>query len=235
MEVTDRTRTKLVGRGLLAATVAIASLAVIGSLAIQPAATAATAAPSPVKPLPTAGQESAMDVVATDVPIQVGGRTVTATFTGTLKAKAEPNAADTTGKSMALRVVSFDMQADTAELGRVQLTKTSAETTPTGLVELAKLYPMVVRNTVVLDFTLTADRLPSSASPVGNKIQQALPAGPLTLTTKKPAVLTSGNLAQFPPKGELYQLQEPVELALPASPSAVTATIQKFPAKLTAK
>lgn len=233
-DVTDRIRTMLVRRRRLATTVALANLAVIGSLAVSPPATAITM-PQSVRPLPAAGQETVMDVAATGVPIQVGGRTVTANFTGTVKTRAESNATDPTGKSMALRVVSFDMKADTPELGKVQLTKTSVETTPSGMVELAKLYPMIVRSTMVVDFTLTADRMPSAASPVSNKIQQAVPAGPLTLSTKKPAVLVSGNLTQFPPNGDVYQLQEPVELALPSSPDSAAVTIQQFPAKVTAK
>jgi hypothetical protein len=234
-DVTDRIRTMPVRRRWLAATATVANLAVIGSLAVQPAATATTSAPPQVKPLPAAGQETTLDMVATDVPIQVGGRTVTATFGGTLEVKAERNATDTTGRSMALRVVSFDMEADSAELGKVKLAKTSAEATPTGLVEMAKYYPMTVRSTLVLDFTLTADRLPSTPSPVSNGMQQAVPAGPLTLSTRKPAVLTSDALVQFPPTDASFRLEEPIELVLPGSPGTVSATIHEFPAKVTAK
>ncbi|KUM84455.1 hypothetical protein AQI88_41805 [Streptomyces cellostaticus] len=54
---------------------------------------------------------------------------------------------------------------------------------------------------------------------------------PLILTTKAPAKLI-GKLTQYPPKGDLYQLQEPVDLVLPDDPDTVIATIQKFPAKV---
>jgi hypothetical protein len=220
-------------RRRLAATAAVANLAVLGTLAAPPAATATPHAPPQIRPLPAAGQESTLDMVAADVPIQVGGRTVTATFNGTLKVRAETSPTDASGSSMALRVVSFDMQADTADLGKVQLTRTAAETTPTGQVELAKHYPLTMKSTLVLDFTLKADRLPSAPSPAG--VQQAVPAGPLTLTTKKPAVLTSGTLTEFPPRNASYQLTEPIELVLPGGASAVSATIQQFPAVVTSR
>ncbi|KAI8874368.1 hypothetical protein GQ42DRAFT_159843 [Ramicandelaber brevisporus] len=54
---------------------------------------------------------------------------------------------------------------------------------------------------------------------------------PLVLTTKNPAKLV-GQLTQFPPRGDLYQLQSPVELVLPDEPETTIATIEKFPVKM---
>ncbi|QLJ06389.1 hypothetical protein HZZ00_19440 [Streptomyces sp. NEAU-sy36] len=54
---------------------------------------------------------------------------------------------------------------------------------------------------------------------------------PLVLTTKDPAKLI-GKLTQYPPRGDLYQLQDPVDLVLPDDPDTTIATIQKFPAKV---
>jgi hypothetical protein len=231
-DLTDRIRTTPRWRWLAVAA-PVAGL-VIASLAVQPAATATTVPPRSVTPLPAAGQETTLGLVATDVPIQVGGSTVTATFTGGLKVEAEHNPIDSTDRSMALRVVSFDMQADTAELGKVQLTKSDVETAPAGLVEMARDYPTTLRNTLVVDFTLTADRMPSTPSP-GSSVQQPAPAGPITLTTREPAVLLSDSLSQFPPRGDTYQLEKPVELVLSGNPAAVSATIQQFPVNVSAQ
>ncbi len=54
---------------------------------------------------------------------------------------------------------------------------------------------------------------------------------PLILTTKDPALLI-GKLTQFPPKGDLYQLQNPVDLVLPDDADTTIATIEKFPVKV---
>lgn len=54
---------------------------------------------------------------------------------------------------------------------------------------------------------------------------------PLILTTKDPAKLI-GQLTQFPPQGDLYQLQNPVDLIDLDNPDVTVATIQKFPVKV---
>lgn len=54
---------------------------------------------------------------------------------------------------------------------------------------------------------------------------------PLVLTTKDPVVLI-GQLTQFPPRGDLYQLQKPVELVDPEDPAKVLAVIEKFPVEV---
>jgi hypothetical protein len=54
---------------------------------------------------------------------------------------------------------------------------------------------------------------------------------PLVLTPKDPAQLI-GKLTQYPPRGDLYQLQNPVDLVFPDDPDTVIATIQKFPAQI---
>ncbi|AXB48191.1 hypothetical protein A4R43_00360 [Amycolatopsis albispora] len=54
---------------------------------------------------------------------------------------------------------------------------------------------------------------------------------PLVLTTKEPAQLI-GRLTQFPPRGDLYRLQNPVDLVLPDNPDTTIATIERFPVKI---
>lgn len=52
------------------------------------------------------------------------------------------------------------------------------------------------------------------------------------LRSKNSAVLI-GNLTQFPPRGDLYQLQNPVELVLPDNPDVTVASIETFPVQVT--
>lgn len=54
---------------------------------------------------------------------------------------------------------------------------------------------------------------------------------PLVLTTKSPDKLI-GTLKEFPPKGDLYQLQNPVDLIDLENPDVTVATIEKFPVKV---
>jgi hypothetical protein len=44
-----------------------------------------------------------------------------------------------------------------------------------------------------------------------------------------PAILTGSKVTTFPPKGDVYQLQEPVDLAPVGSPTDVVGQIQQFP------
>ncbi|TVT07978.1 hypothetical protein FNH07_14165 [Amycolatopsis bartoniae] len=54
---------------------------------------------------------------------------------------------------------------------------------------------------------------------------------PLVLTTKDPGKLV-GQLTQFPPRGDLYKLQNPIDLVLPDNPDETIASIEKFPVKV---
>ncbi|GAA3135879.1 hypothetical protein GCM10010521_22460 [Streptomyces rameus] len=56
-------------------------------------------------------------------------------------------------------------------------------------------------------------------------------SGPLVLTTRKPMVLI-GKLTQFPPRGDLYTLEQPVELVGLGGPDDLLAVIEKFPVKV---
>ncbi|MFD4600163.1 hypothetical protein ACFWPQ_19315 [Streptomyces sp. NPDC058464] len=50
-------------------------------------------------------------------------------------------------------------------------------------------------------------------------------------STRDPALLV-GRLAQYPPRGDLYQLQNPVDLVDPEQPDVTVATLQKLPVKV---
>lgn len=80
---------------------------------------------------------------------------------------------------------------------------------------------------IALDFKLTITNPPAdwglAAGGEGSE--------PLVLTTKDPAVLI-GSLSSFPPQGEIYQLDNPVDLVVPEDPDATVARIDKFPVQI---
>ncbi|KOU31269.1 hypothetical protein ADK52_03545 [Streptomyces sp. WM6372] len=54
----------------------------------------------------------------------------------------------------------------------------------------------------------------------------------MVLTTKEPMVCL-GDLTQFPPRGDLFRLEKPVELVdAEADPDKVLAVIEKLPIKV---
>lgn len=85
-----------------------------------------------------------------------------------------------------------------------------------------------LEHTMALDFTVTISNPPPGMAPAeGSDL-------PLVLTTKNPAVLI-GNLTQFPPQGDLYQLQDPIELVqanTTQGEAEVVATIKEFPLQI---
>jgi hypothetical protein len=55
----------------------------------------------------------------------------------------------------------------------------------------------------------------------------------LVLSTTKTAALINPNLTRFPPQGDVYQLQAPVDLAPVDAPDQVVAQLQQFPVTVT--
>jgi hypothetical protein len=78
---------------------------------------------------------------------------------------------------------------------------------------------------MVLSFTMVIDQ------PDASNAHARAGYEPLVLTTKDPAKLI-GTLTQFPPRGDLYQLQNPVNLVDLENPNVTVATIEKFPVKV---
>jgi hypothetical protein len=71
-----------------------------------------------------------------------------------------------------------------------------------------------------LDFTVTIERPPGGGAP-------------WVLSNTKTAQLLNDKLMRFPPQGDVYRLQEPVELAPVGAPDQVVAVLQQFPVTVT--
>ncbi|MFE9454400.1 hypothetical protein [Streptomyces sp. NPDC006739] len=109
--------------------------------------------------------------------------------------------------------------------GTITIEQNDVDVDAKSLLRLTQKFPPRYEQVMVLSFTMTIDQ------PDAKNGQTRAAREPLVLTTKNPAQLI-GQLTQFPPKGDLYQLQNPVDLVLPDDPDTTIATIQKFPVKV---
>jgi hypothetical protein len=207
----------------------MAVLAVVTALAVAAPAARAQSAPK-APPLPPIGAEIPMSGLALNTPLQIRSSLVSVDFRGGLKVRVEPNP-DDMDNSRRLRLMGMrfsaelpggdrqDQQDGQARQGggTITIEQNDVDVDAKSLLRLTQNFPPRYEQTMVLSFTMTIDQ-PDRAEP-------------LILTTKDPAVLI-GNLTQFPPRGDLYQLQNPVDLVLPDDPDTTIATIQKFPVKV---
>lgn len=207
----------------------MAVLAVVTALAVAAPAARAQSAPK-APPLPPIGAEIPMSGLALNTPLQIRSSLVSVDFRGGLKVRVEPNP-DDMDNSRRLRLMGMrfsaelpggdrqDRQDGQARQGggTITIEQNDVDVDAKSLLRLTQNFPPRYEQTMVLSFTMTIDQ-PDRAEP-------------LILTTKDPAVLI-GNLTQFPPRGDLYQLQNPVDLVLPDDPDTTIATIQKFPVKV---
>jgi hypothetical protein len=170
----------------------------------------------PVSPyLPPIGLEIPCSMYAVNVPLSVDVLGVlTLDFRGGIRVRVEENIVSGLG-GVRLRVIGFEMTAQSAAIGTVTMSQADIDTTPLSLLEIIGNSP-VFRQTMFLDFTVTVEKPPAGG-------------GPLVLSNTKTATLINNNLTNFPPQGDVYQLQEPVDLAPPGAPDQVVAQLQQFP------
>ncbi|WP_224366923.1 hypothetical protein [Hyalangium versicolor] len=166
--------------------------------------------------IPPIGLEIPMSMYAVNVPLQVNVLgLVTLDFKGGIKVRVEANLGAGLG-GVKLKVIGFEVSADSPVLGKVTLSQADVDTTPLSLLELVGNLPPKFRQTLFLDFVTTIEKPPGGGPP-------------LQLSQKKTARLVNDNLTVFPPQGSVYQLQEPVELAPIGAPTQVVAQLLQFP------
>ncbi|SFW74794.1 hypothetical protein [Amycolatopsis australiensis] len=199
----------------------VALLAVLAALTIT--APAAQARPAQY-PLPPPGVQLPLTARALDSQLQLRDETLSVDFHGGLRVRVEPNP-DDPDNSRRLRLVGMRFDADLPEGGRqarqgggsITIEQSGDDTDPQSVLRLTQQSPPRYENIMVVSFSMTIDQ-PGRAEP-------------LVLTTKDPARLV-GQLSQFPPQADIYQLQNPIDLVLPESPDDTVATLQTFPVKL---
>lgn len=168
----------------------------------------------------TAGDELACELEATQVPLTIEGvGDVTLDLAGATTLRIEDNPPDTDGVDVS--VPAFELRTETPELGVVTITMTESDDPPpvSEITEGQSTGTAGVEHVMQLNLTVTI-----AAPPEGGE--------PLVLTSTRPAGFLSRSLTGFPPQGDVYQLQEPVDLAPVGDPSQVTAQIMRFPVQV---
>jgi hypothetical protein len=170
--------------------------------------------------LPAIGLDIPCSCYAINVPLQVNVLgLIRLDFKGGITVRVEENLREGLG-GVKLRVIGHEVSADSRVLGRVTISQADTEVTPLSLLELLKNLPPTFRQTMFLDFTVTIEKPPGGGPP-------------LVLSNTKTAALINNNLRMFPPQGDVYQLQAPVDLAPVGAPTEVVAQLLQFPVTVT--
>jgi hypothetical protein len=170
--------------------------------------------------LPSVGVEIPCSCYAINVPLQVNVLgLVTLDFKGGITVRVEGNLREGLG-GLRLRIIGHEVSADSPVLGTVTISQSDIDVTPLSLLQVTKTLPPTFRQIMYLDFTVTIEKPPGGGPP-------------LVLSNTKTAALINDNLTQFPPQGDVYQLQEPVDLAPIDEPNQVVAQLQQFPVTVT--
>jgi hypothetical protein len=153
---------------------------------------------------------------AVNVPLRVNVLgIITLDFKGGIKYRVEANSGAGLG-GRKLKVIGFEMSADSPILGKVTLSQADSDITPLSLLEVISNVPPTFRLTTFLDFTMTIEK-PASGGPS------------MVLGNTKTMTLHNNSLTTFPPQGAVFQLQEPVDLAPVGAPGQVVAQLLQFP------
>ncbi|GAA4526231.1 twin-arginine translocation signal domain-containing protein [Amycolatopsis samaneae] len=184
--------------------------------------------------LPPIGAEIPCSCLAINTPLQIRTALVSVDFRGGIKVRVDVNPDDPIN-SVRLRVVGHRVSAElpggdgVSQGGTITIEQNDIDVDAKSLLKLTQRFPPRFEQVMVLSFTMTIDQPDALLRQAGIRSSKAYE--PLVLTTKDPGLLV-GKLTQFPPRGDLYQLQNPVDLVLPDDPDTTIATIQKFPVKV---
>lgn len=171
--------------------------------------------------LPPIGAEIPCSSLAVNTPMQIGTRLVSADFRGGFKHRVDVNPDDPIN-SVRMRLVGLKYTAELpaadgeAAGGTVTIEQNDVDVDPKSLLRLTQQSPPQYE--CLLDLgtcTLTIEGPDEE---------------PLVLTPKGEVTLV-GKLTQYPPRGDLFQLKNPVDFVDPAKPDDVAVVLQKFPAK----
>ncbi|MEU3048812.1 hypothetical protein ABZ705_20275 [Streptomyces sp. NPDC006984] len=166
--------------------------------------------------IPPIGQEIPCSGYAANVPIKFDALGVVyLDFKGGITFRVESNITGGLG-GVKLKIIGEEYAADHQTLGKVILSRAEVDTTPLSLLEVLSNTPPKLKNTLFHDFTLTIEKPPGGG-------------GPLVLPNVKTVTTMNDSLTVFPPQGDVYQLQQPVDFAPVGEPNKVVAQLLQLP------
>ncbi|WP_211234932.1 hypothetical protein [Glycomyces arizonensis] len=215
-------RRKGFGRRLAAAAAAAGMTVLVAAGAAGAAAPDET--PEQIPPsLPAVGETFDLPMAMEGLELTINGRTVTTgPLQGNVTFKIEENP-DPLTPSVLATPAGFKLSGQVEpDGGTITIEQNDVAIDAKSVLKLTQQFPPRYEQVVSLPLSVTIDH------PEASTAEQS---EPLVLTTKEPGQLV-GSLTQFPPRGDVYQLENPIDLALPDDPNTTIATIDKFPVKV---
>jgi hypothetical protein len=165
--------------------------------------------------LPPIGAEIPLSVQAYSSQLEYQGSMLIVDFRGGLKERIEVNSEDP-DNSVKLRTVGFKVQANAEDGSELFLEQKGADDWGLGRLALVRKLPPKLSCRLVLQVGLRAG--------AENKI--------VAQTGDDAPVVLVGTLSQFPPLGDVFQLESPVDLVDPDDGYTVAARLIGLPAKI---
>ncbi|MFE6977078.1 hypothetical protein [Streptomyces sp. NPDC057682] len=203
----------------LAATATVLALAALPALTSSPATavpapTRAAAAAAAESSLPPIGAEIPSSMISINTPIRIGGSLLRVDLRGGIKQRVEPNP-DNPNHSVRLRTIGFRMTGELPDGGTITMEQNDIDVDANSTLTVEQASPPKLVERDELSFSVTIEQPDQD---------------PVVLVSRDPMVL-KGNLTQFPARGDLYRLVQPVDLVDPENPDSATATIEQFPVR----
>lgn len=164
--------------------------------------------------LPPIGAEIPLTSLAINSEFEYGGKSYALDFRGGIRVRVDVNPSNPEN-SVRLRTVGFKVTAEMMGGGTITFEQDEVDVDPKSTLTQTQASPPKYDEYDEFHFTATIEE-PGHA--------------PVVLTVKEPMVQTA-TLTQYPPKGDLYVLQKPVEFIDPEQPDTVQARLTKFPAR----
>lgn len=198
-------------------TAAMTVLAAAGAAGAAPDETPEQAPPS----LPAVGETFDLALATEGIELTINdAKRVTTPLKGSVTFTIEESH-DPTGQSVLATPSGFKLSGQVEQSGG-GITIEQDSVNANSLLKLTQQYPPKYEQIMALNFTVVID-LPQESA--------AEQSEPLVLTTKNPSRFV-GNPTQFPPQGDVYKLQNPIDLVVPDDPDQDIGTIDKFPLKI---
>lgn len=164
--------------------------------------------------LPPIGVEVPSSILAINSVLEYQGKKYQVDFRGGIKQHIDVNPDDPIN-SVRLRTIGFRITAEVESNGQITIEQNDIDVDAKSTLRVIQKFPSKYEEHDVLPFAITIDL--SGQDPV-------------VLTTEEPMILNA-TLTQYPAKGDLYRLVNPVQLVLPEDPDKIVAQLTIFASK----